>query len=68
MTKESINERYTKIDLVEILKEKNYTESFLSKATKSELVDIYVSLQESTQEKTAETPQKTTKIPLSELY
>lgn len=68
MTKELINDQYTKSDLVEILKEKNYTETFLNKATKSELVDIYVSLQESTQEKTAETPQKTPKIPLSELY
>lgn len=68
MTKESINEKYTKSDLVEILKEKNYTESFLSKATKSDLIDIYVSLNEPKQEFTAESPQKATRIPLSELY
>lgn len=68
MSKESINEQYTKAELIEILKEKNYTESFLSKASKAELVDIFVSLKETTQEKTAESPQKAPKIPLSELY
>lgn len=68
MSKESINEQYTKSELVEILKEKNYTESFLNKASKSELVEIYASLNESTQENTAESPQKAPKIPLSELY